>query len=206
MIGGRTKAVVLSVIALAASVTVLIAATFALFSDSSKTTNHLEAGTLEAGLRQINVSGVALQEDGTLAEFSTATDIDLTTDDKRLFALENVCPGVEQTVRLKISNEGTTAFTYSVKVAELTAEGTASRSLASELKVVVKDGAGAVKGEFALDKYADAANDIALGSLLVGQEAEFTVTVLFDRETGSNAAQTGDVTFDLTVTATQSVN
>lgn len=206
----KTSLLIIAIVALIATVSVLVFSTYALFSDSQSVGNHLEAGTLKIGLYQTGASGYKIDEQGKLTAFTEEKNVNLRTSDEKIFNLENVAPGVSYSATLKIINEGDTAFTYSVKIVDLVATDTADYALLDYLTVDISVGETSVVSGVSLSAAENALYNI--GEVLYSADSnlfeEFTVTVNFPNvsEDGQNAAQSGAVSFDLTVTATQLVS
>lgn len=199
---GKTKLLILSAVTLTLYISILCFTTFALFSDSKQVNNHLEAGTLKVGLIQTKVNGNRLSSSGILENFTDNTRIDLTENSNKVFNLENACPGLEQSVSVEVSNLGTTAFTYDVKIIDLKAETENSKALASQLKIKVTNAAGV--NEFWLKDFSLQENTVDLGYILADKASQsFSISVIFVNLLGNNDSQKGSVSFDIQVSAVQ---
>lgn len=105
---------------------------------------------------------------------------------------------------MKIENKGTVAFDYNVTVVLTTPQGAESEAFANQLKFTTgKVGETGTSTTLA----AAGSNPIFSGFLKGGDASEesFFIKIEFVNEDGTvnNAAQAGDVKFDLVVTATQ---
>ena len=212
----RTKAIVVAAVAALLSAGLLVAASFALFSGSVKTVNHLQAGTLDVSLYKISETGVVADEYGVIPSQPETNDysdapIDMEASDTSAFALGNCVPGVWQEVTFKIVNNGTVAFDYSAELivtSELTGK---TQRLAQQLTVTVskEDGTAAVQ-PFTL-AVAQERGAIALGSLIeAGSSATFKIKVELPANESSldsgeeNATIMGArIDFDISVKAVQ---
>ena len=212
----RTKAIIIAAAAALLSAGLLIAATFALFSDSVKTVNHLQAGTLDVSLYKISETGVIADGNGIIpataqTEDYSSSPIDLEASEASVFSLGNCVPGVWQEVTLQIVNNGTVAFDYSVSLV-VTSELTGSAALlAEQLMVTVSDADGnAVVPAFSL-AVAQERGEIALGSLTEANAAsEFKVKVelpanesVLDSGAEGSTIMGTQVDFDISVKAQQ---
>lgn len=205
----------LSIMLCAAAVAV---GTFALFSDTVTVKNHLQAGTLKTTLTRINLEKTELQANGSLA---TTTDTAAkpftheTTETANIFDLEDgsiLVPGCAYDAVMKIENKGTVAFDYAVNIV-LTAPstGSCSEAFARQLKIttgtVSADGATRTtkKTMTLLEAGSEPVFDGYIAAGTASAESFFVKIEFVNDATGdtNNAAQSGDVRFDLVVTATQ---
>ncbi len=184
-------------------VTMLIAGTYALWSDSVSVDNHLTAGSLDVKLERINLNKTILDsQTGYLITNSSDTVVDFTdsnTQDDNVFDVsegEKVVPGTSYEATMKISNNGDVAFEYDV-IIKLTS---VNNALAEQLKVYV-DGVdkGFLSeyendGQVVIDSQTMAKNDNA---------KVFVVKIVFEHLATNNEAQNQEVMFDLLVNAIQ---
>ncbi len=203
----RMKAVVFAAVIALLSLSLLVAGTFALFSDKKESNVHLQAATLEAKLYRTLITGKKVNGSGSVVDFEDKTSVDLEKDDTALFALDKILPGVEQEITLRIENHGTAAFDYSVSVVNVQAESEADKALLSQMKITVTNSKGTVT-EFYLSEYAQKGQNIPLGTLLGGEETaaeEFKIKASFiDSGEIDNSAMNAKAVFDLSVLALQS--
>ena len=214
----RTKAIVLAAAVALLSVALLVVASFALFSDSAKTTNRLEAGTLDVGLEKIAETSLVADEHGIVPAQPSTTEyaqpVDLTQEGAAVFSLGNCVPGIWQEVTLRVTNKGTVAFDYSVAlvVTEEYAEGSPEANLTEQLRVTVTDAEGnEIVEPFSLAA-AELRGDIAHGSLFEENAAGvFKIKVELPAnegvlDDGSNGTiMNAEVDFDITLKAVQKV-
>ena len=189
-------------ILLAASIS--IGATYSLWSAKTSVQNHLTSGNLALRLERTKLSKCSL--DSGTGYLVTSTDAqvkdftDTTTADSNIFDIgsgELVVPGSYYEATLKLSNIGSVAFDYTVRLALSDADPDA---LASQLRVYIDGKAsdylhnGSNGGKF----------DIAAGQM--GKEdpaKEFTIKVQFEDLEANNSAMDQKANFDITVDATQ---
>lgn len=206
----KTKAIVMSAVVTLLCVGLIVAATFALFSASRSTNVHLSAGTLDAGLYLTARNGVEIGEDGVFDEVaSPESPVDLTKDGSAIFSIENIVPTMWQSATLRVTNEGSVAFDYSVSIVGVEANDAATTAkLLSRLQVTVTPSQGQAV-TFTLDQATEKGQGIALGTVAAtdGAYGDFTVRVEFLNSDGTiedSAAFAGAaVDFDLTVECVQ---
>lgn len=201
----KSLVVLMAVVVAVLGLTLAVAGTYALFSDSATVNNHLSAGSLKIGLARTGYSRHILAANGTMTDENDTARVDLTTDASKLFELENIVPTTACTATVEVTNKGTVAFDYGVRILfDSSSADAKSSALAQQLQITVKVG-NEVKGSFAL---ADSgSNDVDIGTMLAGSSAQsFTVSVTFvSDDNTNNTAQLGSVSFDLKVYATQKV-
>ena len=210
MASKRLKTLLVCALSIMLCVAAVAVGTYALFSDNVTVKNHLQAGTLKATLTRTLLEKSEIGTDGYLhpSENSTAKDFtNSTTDDDNIFDLADgaiLVPGSTYEATMKIENKGTVAFDYNVTVVLTTPQGAESEAFANQLKFTTgKVGETGTSTTLA----AAGSNPIFSGFLKGGYASEesFFIKVEFVNEDGTvnNAAQAGDVKFDLVVTATQ---
>lgn len=141
-------------------------------------------------------------EDSNAKDFTNST-----TDDDNIFDLADgaiLVPGSTYEATMKIENKGTVAFDYNVTVVLTTPQGTESEAFANQLKFTT----GKVGETGTSTTLAAAGSNPIFSGFLKGGAASaesFFLKIEFINENGTvnNAAQAGDVKFDLVVTATQ---
>lgn len=102
------------------TIVAMVTVTFALFTDSVTSSNHLQAGTLKAGFNRTSMTGVQLGSDGRLVRFTDNTVVNLASSSEQAFDLGQVCPGANVTSQFEITNNGSIAFTYEVRLINAT--------------------------------------------------------------------------------------
>ena len=126
----KTKTLLLSTMTLMLCVLLISTATFALYSQRTTISNHLEAGSLTVGLWRTGIKQYTLNDKGFLEEITrvagekTPSGKDVWQDftggvDDNFFGLtkanlEAVVPGTWFESTLKIANGGDVAFRYDV--------------------------------------------------------------------------------------------
>ncbi len=197
-------------ITLAASMGILLAAsisigaTYSLWSAKTTTETHLTSGNLALKLERTKLSKCNLNNETGYLETSTNTEVkdftNTTTADSNIFDIESgelVVPGSYYEATLKLSNVGSVAFDYTVKLA-ITDEN--PDVLASQLKVYI-DG---MASDYLYNENNNGKFDITSGQ--VGKEdsnKEFTIKVQFENLEANNSAMDQEVNFDITIDATQ---
>ena len=204
----KMKAVIISGVVVLLCIAALVVASFALFSDQKGSQdNHLQAGTLEVGLRRTKFVGFEKQSDGTFKKVENTESVDLTEDQNPVFSIESAIPGVYQEATLLVENKGSIPFNYEFSITNVeqgTADAAASAALCEQLQIIVTDATGAAICEPFLLSEASEVGAIDLGMLAAEASASFTVRVEFlVGDEADLSAMGGDVTFDLTVYAEQ---
>lgn len=202
----KLRALLSAALMLMLSVSIAVAGTYALFTDKVEVNNHLVAGKLKIGLLRTSHENLVCNEDGMLAKTAVATEnVDLTTGNRNAFGLtatDYVAPGSYVSSTLKIQNEDSVAFNYSVV---LTLKDGSDEDLAEKLTVYIDDSTeGKLLSEcVSPDGYVIVAksNDTLVKK---GENKTFKIKVVFAKEAG-NEVQESEVTFDLTVYAEQYV-
>lgn len=179
-------------------VALIVAGTYALFSDSVTMKNHLQAGTLEVKLERLDLKWTELDSTtGYLKEGSNTDVVNFTeATEENIFGISTdskIVPGCFYEATLKLTNIGSVAFDYSVAIV---LDGI-SNELAEQLKVTVDT----------VDK-----GTLSAGTTTVAKDMlainEFTKTFIVriefvNNNAINNAAQAMQVCFDLIVRATQ---
>ena len=185
--------------------TIIAGMTFALFTDSKRVKNHLQAGDLEVTLTRTYLEYSVLNPQGKLAVTKVEEDLNFTNStNQNVFGVDakniRIVPGSYFKADLRVDNIGNVAFTYDVGIQLV---GVAN-ALSEQLQVTITraDGTSVTK------MLTELANGLTItgGELLVGTGSQtFTVEVRFIDDTAvNNAAQAELVEFDLVVSAVQS--
>ena len=208
----RKRALLVSSSVILLCMTVIVGMTWALFTDTQRVTNHLQAGDLSVTLNRTELTKTTLNTEGKLVmsapdtkpkNFSNPTD-------ENVFGIvegEKIVPGTKYVAKMKIENHSDVAFGYWIEI--VCADKTNGADLAKQLKVTVK-GADGKENTVILDQSKDKEVVLYKGEMLKTAEAQtFTVKVEFlndaDETTiNNNLAQGQFAEFDLIVTATQS--
>lgn len=200
----RMRALILSMATVLLSVTLIVGASFALFSDSVTVNNHLAAGSLKVGLFRISYSEHVLGDGGLMTDHTDSEKVDLTADESKLFNVEKAVPTSYYSATLEVSNLGDVAFDYGVRILWDTDSASDEEKLfARQITITVRDADGTAVKEFAL---ADcASNEISLGFLESAATRKFTVQAEFEDREDNDAVQLITIDFDLQLYATQKV-
>lgn len=212
---------------------VIAGATFALFTDSAKVSNHLRAGYLDVTLQRTGYTHKKLDRttgylttvtDTTVTDFSKPTNqnlFGLTTDGE---SADLMVPGVSYQSEMKLTNNGTVAFRYTVNV-QYGGEGSAEFAKQLKVSLLVPDGTDGTWKTAAsaylntLSQGFNAEDNEDLNGVLTveaGQEKVFAVKVEFVDDVAdttlendsvnrdpNEVATAYEVSFDLIIEATQ---
>lgn len=203
----RHSVLIFSLVAILLALMVIVGVTYALFSDSVKISNHIDAGTLKITLVRESLTGSALANDGTLETVTDNNVKDFTKSEDNVFNLKTgdlVVPKSTYTANMKITNNGSVAFGYWVEIKINGATPTGKDlALAQQLKVTVTPNGGSAQSSY-VDKGLYVGSQAApVATVLKNASATFSVTVLFDDLAANNSAELGSLTFDLVVHAIQ---
>ena len=185
------------------SVSLLVGGTYALFSGSASAKTHLKAGNLNVSLERTHYSKTVLNSDGYLVTKEDDETVDFTNaSDKNIFGLEEnelIVPTSKFSADLKISNKGSVAFDYKIKLdADLETSGT---NLIKQLQVKIDQ-----DGATTCTKLLSECDDLVLfsGKMKTSDEAcKFSISLEFVDDNSNNLAKDEETSFDLMVEATQ---
>ena len=214
----RKRSLIVSGAVVLLCLTVIVGMTFALFTDTQKVTNHLQAGDLKITLKRIELLKTTLDGNGylytpdkpdtTVKNFTNPTDenvfnIEYDADGN---AVEKFVPGSEYSAKMLIENNSDVAFGYWIEI--VCTDGTEKEDLASQVKVYVNGEDETIANNL---KVGDDKNFV--GVVETGKSETFTVTVKFVDESYSykdgkltsknDSAKGDDLKFDLIVYAIQ---
>ncbi|MBQ8817259.1 MAG: hypothetical protein IJZ83_01670 [Clostridia bacterium] len=211
----RKRALLVSSSVILLCMTVIVGMTWALFTDTQRVTNHLQAGDLSVTLNRTELTKTTLNTEGKLVTSAPDTNPKNFSNptDENVFGIvegEKIVPGTKYVAKMKIENHSDVAFGYWIEI--VCADKTNGADLAKQLKVTVNTGTDA--SAFVNDGLAvKGANDGYVGELIIGATAEFTVTVEFlDSFVAENniehndLAQGENLSFDLVVHAVQATD
>lgn len=199
----KTKTLGIAGILIVLCIALLIGGTYALFSDRIEVENHLQAGTLKIKLERTSLTKTCLDETtGYLNTLTNTSTVDFTNQTtENVFGIgtnELVVPGSSYEAQMKITNKGSVAFTYDIKLSLLSVQ---TNALASQMKVYID---GVDKGYLSQLAQANSQVTIATGTMTKADVAKtFTIKIVFENLSTNNDAQNQDVSFDLIVAATQ---
>lgn len=187
----------------------IVGGTYALWSDTVTTTNHLAAGKLEVTLTRTGLVKHMLGSDGRMTDVTDTNSVEI-ADDANFFGIESgelIAPTASYAAKLKLANSGSVAVNYSVNI---TLKDTSDSDLASQLKVYI--GTIDDQGRVAYDNGKTLAEcqdgySVCSESLNVNAYVEFWVKVEFvNNDAINNDAQSQQASFDLVVVANQKVD
>ena len=211
----RMRAVLVATITMMLCIAMIAAGTYALFTDTVKVTNHLQAGDLSITLKRTELVKTTLNASGYLVEdtVQSATDaaVNFTNSTtENVFGIvvdEKIVPGSKFVAKMQLENESDVAFGYWIEI--VCKDKTKGENLAKQVKITVNTGSDnadfvgnglTVKG----------VNSDYVGELAIGATATFTVTLEFldsaitnNNIEENNLAQGEKIDFDLVVHAVQ---
>lgn len=210
----RKRALLVSASVILLCMTIIVGMTWALFTDTQKVTNHLQAGDLSITLKRTELTKTTLNAQGKLVTSEPDTN-PLTFSnptDENVFGIvkdEKIVPGTKYVAKMQIENHSDVAFGYWIEI--VCTDKTNGADLAKQLKVTVNTGADASAS--VNDGLTVGSSSNYVGELIIGATAEFTVTVEFlDSFVAENnidhndLAQGENLSFDLVVHAVQATD
>lgn len=202
---------------------VVVGATWALFTDDVTVSNHLQAGDLQITLKRVGLTKTTLTTLGYLEE-TTLPDADAFKDftepnNENVFgitmengvATEKIVPGSKFVATMEISNNenvSDVAYDYWIEIKlnvnGLTAEEIAALKLDEQLKITVDSELENDPEPQTLDKGLEVGSgNNPIGTLTLGDSDTFTVTMEFIDTDSNNEAKAQNLSFDLIVHAVQ---
>ena len=210
----RKRALLVSASVILLCMTIIVGMTWALFTDTQKVTNHLQAGDLSITLKRTELTKTTLNAQGKLV----TSDPDTTTKnfsnptDENVFGIvegEKIVPGTKYVAKMQVENHSDVAFGYWIEI--VCTDKTNGADIAKQLKVTVNTGTDASAS--VNDGLTVGSSSNYVGELIIGATAEFTVTVEFlDSFVAENnidhndLAQGENLSFDLVVHAVQATD
>lgn len=188
-------------------VTLIVGATFALFTDTANIKTHLKAGKLDVSLTRESLTYTYLDDQGKLVQDTVTGSTDFTDpSSQNVFGLEEwkslkMVPTSFFSVDMKIENLGDVAFDYSVGITM--EDDDADPEFIKQVSVTI------IKGNTEITKtLAELASGLTInvGTMLKNAQPDtFTVKVTFDNKTdgSNNLVMEKMAEFDLFVTAVQ---
>ena len=210
----RKRALLVSASVILLCMTIIVGMTWALFTDTQKVTNHLQAGDLSITLKRTELTKTTLNAQGKLVTSApdTTTKNFSNPTDENVFGIvegEKIVPGTKYVAKMQIENNSDVAFGYWVEI--VCTDKTNGADLAKQLKVTVNTGTDASAS--VNDGLTVGSSSNYVGELIIGATAEFTVTVEFlDSFVAENnidhndLAQGENLSFDLVVHAVQATD
>ncbi len=202
----KTKLLMLSLAAVTVSATVVAGGTYALFTGRTTVNNHLKAGNLTIGLQRTTYTAYVPDEQGFMAEVENATPVDLTKNAAPVFSVEGAVPGCWYLAKVAVSNEGSVAFEYGLRILWEEEKATKEEKLFADQIVITVYYGNNLEKSFPLDECAKQENEVDLGVLLKGAKETFKVKAAFLNANNNDDVQGASLAFDLQVFATQYVN
>lgn len=187
-------------------------ASMTLLGNNEAANNHVVAGSLNIDFELVDYRGINPNEQGVLEEFikidkaNEGSYVNLIEEQSSVFEIENAVPTLKHTATFKLTNNGTTAFDYSLKITDLVAEGDASVALSEQISITIwTDTYEALS--FNLNEFDKAENVAKLGHLTTKDSVSYIyVSAEFLEGEDNNKAQNGIVEFDIQLDAIQKVN
>ena len=210
----RKRALLVSASVILLCMTIIVGMTWALFTDTQKVTNHLQAGDLSITLKRTELTKTTLNAQGKLVTSApdTTTKNFSNPTDENVFGIvegEKIVPGTKYVAKMQVENHSDVAFGYWVEI--VCTDKTNGADLAKQLKVTVNTGTDASAS--VNDGLTVGSSSNYVGELIIGATAEFTVTVEFlDSFVAENnidhndLAQGENLSFDLVVHAVQATD
>ena len=210
----RKRALLVSASVILLCMTIIVGMTWALFTDTQKVTNHLQAGDLSIMLKRTELTKTTLNAQGKLVTSApdTTTKNFSNPTDENVFGIvegEKIVPGTKYVAKMQVENHSDVAFGYWIEI--VCTDKTNGADLAKQLKVTVNTGSDASAS--VSDGLTVGSSSNYVGELIIGATAEFTVTVEFlDSFVAENnidhndLAQGENLSFDLVVHAVQATD
>ena len=210
----RKRALLVSASVILLCMTIIVGMTWALFTDTQKVNNHLQAGDLSITLKRTELTKTTLNAEGKLVTSApdTTTKNFSNPTDENVFGIvdgEKIVPGTKYQASMQVENNSDVAFGYWIEI--VCTDKTNGADLAKQLKVTVNTGADASAS--VNDGLTVGSSSNYVGELIIGATAEFTVTVEFlDSFVAENnidhndLAQGENLSFDLVVHAVQATD
>ncbi len=203
----RARAIIIALVMIVLCISLAVAGTYSLFTDSVSINNHLEAGTLKITLVRTAHSYTALDSDGYLTPVTVNQEEVNANNISNAFGLGSnalIAPQSVLSAKFEIRNRDTVAYNYSVKLVIKDESGNEITSnynaLHNQLKLELTD----LTGTHYLNE--KSSNLTVNGGTIVevNKNVAFTVKLTFiDDTTINNLAQGKKVYFDIVVMATQ---
>ena len=210
----RKRALLVSASVILLCMTIIVGMTWALFTDTQKVNNHLQAGDLSITLKRTELTKTTLNAEGKLVTSApdTTTKNFSNPTDENVFGIvdgEKIVPGTKYQASMQVENNSDVAFGYWIEI--VCTDKTNGADLAKQLKVTVNTGSDASAS--VNDGLTVGSSSNYVGELIIGATAEFTVTVEFlDSFVAENnidhndLAQGESLSFDLVVHAVQATD
>ena len=197
----KFRTIIVSCTLLCLCIAMVVAATYSLLADNSKTNVHLEAGSLKIVLTRTNLKKTGLNsQTGLLETIENDEEKDFSSPTaENAFGIadgEKIVPSCEYQATMRVENGGNVAFDFVIAIRL----NSTANNLASQLEVFID---GESKGR--LSDFSNENGVVATAARTVQKSANktFTVKIAFVDTADNNSAQAQKVDFDLLVLATQ---
>jgi len=197
----------------------IIGATFALFTEEARITNHLQAGNLTASLVRHSYEYTVLGDDGVMDKVAPdPTDLEMDfseANSNNFFGFDNsktlkIVPGCSFKSVFTLENNGTTAFTYDFDFVGTDGKqysDVLAKQLYAKIVSIADDGSETLIAEGTLYKFLTDEGAVYTNNELLKVDAssatKFCVTVSFTYSDNNNDAENAEVWFDFVVNAYQ---
>lgn len=216
--GNRKRALLVSSVVILLCMTIIAGMTFALFTDTVRLTNHLQAGTLDMTLIRTKLIKTELDNNtGFLVDNSSDERVDFSDKtDRNVFDIDPnktlIVPGSMYSAQMQLINhtderKSDVAFNYWL---EITFPAATNLILADQITVTVKTDKGEISKRLSQKDLLNGsavlgAEDSPIGVIAKTGSATFTVTITFENLDPSvnNNAKNLALDFDLVVHAAQ---
>ena len=212
----RVRVITLSCVTVLCCIAIIIAGTFALFTDDVQVTNHLQAGNLKVRLTRNSYTNLLLNEQGLLGEVADNTDMDFTGENpNNIFGLEanaKLVPGCVLEATFTLENIGDVALNYYLQFTLNLQDEEVANALAEQLELTITIGAD---NELTPVKLSALGEDNTwqtdtLAQILSNSSGKFTVKLEFvnitEGDIQNNLAQGQQVAVDMYVHAVQAID
>lgn len=214
------KRIAFAVVAIVLAIMVVIAGSYALFTDTVTVSHHLQAGKLEATLTRKTLVGNQIDASGYLCDYEGEKDVNFSGETKKnVFDLENtlIVPCMYREATMELTNGGNVAFAYWVEIVLQTPEAAKDIALSEQLEVSVKtqnEGAGMSLTDQPIkndgEKITIGSQENPVGVVELSTSQTFSVKVAFKDygnkfDNANNDAKNGELQFDMIVYAVQVV-
>lgn len=201
------RTIAISLAAIALCVALIVAGSYALFTDTVTVNNHLQAGTLDVTLKRTAWSSTTLNAQGYLQTESadeSADPVDFSGQTERsVFEMTGgkLAPQCSFEATMQLTNGGSVAFSYWIELVVTEGKDTA---LVKQLTASIETQTGKTEQSLA-NGLLIGSETAPVGEVALDDEQSFTVTLTFEdlASTENNTAQNQTVKFDLIVHAVQ---
>lgn len=206
----KRRKLLLSCITILLCITLLVAGTYALFSDSVVLKNHISAGDLDITLYRTKLVSNTLDEDGFISPFTDSQRINFSNGSPQgtnIFGLDEevkMVPCTSYVATMEITNNSDVAFGYYIEFV-LTQENQTldNQDLLEQISISIKAGNKTISQTLSASDKKLGSDTAPVGVVTIGSTAEFEVTLMFEDSEDNNDAMGQEVYFDIIVHAIQ---